>query len=167
MRISKSTLLQLVVAGTILVIFCGLAVNRALHAPLKFGRIKTDPGISTALKQIHFASIVYWSREATNPTSLDALAGIRVLDSEGNPFLFAKEKLSKELSADPTLVAYFPEFMAVDFGVPTDEIVLAYIAETNAPNFYQVVHLDGKIRRINSLELEKKIAHLRSKFTNR
>lgn len=155
------------VVMAILAILVAMLLPALFHAPAKYGRIKSPPGVHSALRQVQLAYVTYSMREGMETASLNDLVGLTVLSSEGEKMPFTIEALEQELGTNATAIKCLPEFRPLDFGaVPTWEILLAYVPDPKNSKMCYVAFRDGKTQRLPLSEVQAKEDHLRSILRN-
>jgi hypothetical protein len=92
--------------------------------------------------------------------------GITVLTSKGEEVPFSILLLERELGTNTTVIKYFPEFRALNFGaVPGDEIVLAYVQDFSNPDFCRAIFRSGRMQRLRTVDADEKVWQLRKTFS--
>lgn len=162
MKFTFRLMLALVVITSVIIVLLSLPPI-IMHAPSKYTPRKTSPGIPTVLQQIRHASLVYDIREGKAPSSMNDLAGITVLASDGKRIPLSTNILEEELGTNISAIKYYPEFRALGFGaVPDNENVLAYIAEFKNPEYSQVIFYGGNTKQLPTSDVKTKVERLRS-----
>jgi hypothetical protein len=162
MKIQRLTLIKLAVAAAAVCIAIVSVLPILTRTRSKVAAIESPPGPLTALRQIYVATLKYSQIHGKAPSNMNDLNGIMVPPSKGAFVPFSKEALSRELGSRASSVAYFPEFLALSSMFTNDPIVLAYISDSNSVSSNVVLELNGKIRLMDSNQIQQRIAELES-----